>query len=82
MELFNKVAVVTGAAGGIGKAIINQLLEQGVKVLAVDLSEKSLKSTKVLMKNNCTLSRLMFLITDKSKPQLKLLQHISVAWTS
>ncbi|MGG5575264.1 SDR family NAD(P)-dependent oxidoreductase [Vibrio diazotrophicus] len=43
MELFNKVAVVTGAAGGIGKAIINQLLEQGVKVLAVDLSEKSLE---------------------------------------
>ncbi|MBD0787265.1 SDR family oxidoreductase [Vibrio sp. Y2-5] len=42
MDLFNKVAIVTGAAGGIGKSIINQLLEKGVKVLAVDLTEKSL----------------------------------------
>ncbi|MDN4696779.1 SDR family NAD(P)-dependent oxidoreductase [Vibrio parahaemolyticus] len=38
MELINKTAIVTGAAGGIGQAIIHKLLEQGAKVLAVDIS--------------------------------------------
>ncbi|EPA1952608.1 SDR family NAD(P)-dependent oxidoreductase [Vibrio alginolyticus] len=43
MELINKTAIVTGAAGGIGQAIIAKLREQGAKVLAVDISEQSLK---------------------------------------
>ncbi|MDY8148375.1 SDR family oxidoreductase [Vibrio sp. PBL-C16] len=42
MELINKTAIVTGAAGGIGQAIIAKLREQGAKVLAVDISEQSL----------------------------------------
>lgn len=42
MELINKTAIVTGAAGGIGQAIIHKLLEQGAKVLAVDISPQSL----------------------------------------
>lgn len=42
MELINKTAIVTGAAGGIGRAIIHKLLEQGAKVLAVDISPQSL----------------------------------------
>ncbi|EKZ8660531.1 SDR family oxidoreductase [Vibrio alginolyticus] len=43
MELINKTAIVTGAAGGIGQAIIAKLREQGAKVLAVDISEQSLQ---------------------------------------
>ncbi|UUM32013.1 SDR family NAD(P)-dependent oxidoreductase [Vibrio japonicus] len=43
MELINKTAIVTGAAGGIGQAIIHKLLAQGAKVLAVDISEQSLQ---------------------------------------
>lgn len=43
MELINKTAIVTGAAGGIGQAIIHKLLDQGAKVLAVDVSEQSLQ---------------------------------------
>ncbi len=43
MELINKTAIVTGAAGGIGQAIIEKLREQGAKVLAVDISEQSLQ---------------------------------------
>ncbi len=42
MDLFNKTAIVTGAAGGIGKAIVGKLLEEGVKVLAVDISQQAL----------------------------------------
>ncbi|MDF4311450.1 SDR family NAD(P)-dependent oxidoreductase, partial [Vibrio parahaemolyticus] len=43
MELINKTAIVTGAVGGIGQAIIAKLREQGAKVLAVDISEQSLQ---------------------------------------
>ncbi|EGQ8297844.1 SDR family NAD(P)-dependent oxidoreductase [Vibrio parahaemolyticus] len=43
MELINKTAIVTGAAGGIGQSIIAKLREQGAKVLAVDISEQSLQ---------------------------------------
>ena len=38
MERFGgKVAIVTGAASGIGRAIMDRLLEEGASVLAVDL---------------------------------------------
>ncbi|WMN89211.1 SDR family oxidoreductase [Vibrio parahaemolyticus] len=42
MELMNKTAIVTGAAGGIGQAIVGKLREQGANVLAVDISQQSL----------------------------------------
>ena len=44
MRLNNKVAVVTGAAGGIGSAIIERLVAEGAKVIAVDLSEAALEA--------------------------------------
>lgn len=41
-SLQNQIAVVTGAASGIGKAIAIKLLEHGVKVYALDMDEKKL----------------------------------------
>ncbi|CAE6946701.1 SDR family NAD(P)-dependent oxidoreductase [Vibrio sp. B1FLJ16] len=46
MELMNKTAIVTGAAGGIGQAIVTKLREQGANVLAVDISQHSLEVYK------------------------------------
>lgn len=43
MRLLNKTAVVTGAAGGIGQAIIRKLLAEGARVVAADLSADALK---------------------------------------
>ena len=40
----NKVAVVTGGAGGIGLAAGKQLAQEGASVLLVDLNEDSLKA--------------------------------------
>jgi NAD(P)-dependent dehydrogenase (short-subunit alcohol dehydrogenase family) len=40
----NKVAIVTGAAGGIGLAIVRRLLRDGVGVVLADLDEPSLQA--------------------------------------
>lgn len=40
----NKTAIVTGAAGGIGLAIVRRLLREGANVVLADLDEPSLQS--------------------------------------
>ncbi|MCM3709201.1 SDR family NAD(P)-dependent oxidoreductase [Sporosarcina luteola] len=42
MKLTDKVIVVTGAGGGMGKAIVSQLLERGAFVVGIDLSVDSM----------------------------------------
>ena len=39
MKLENKTAVVTGAASGLGKAIVEKFLEEGSKVIIVDINK-------------------------------------------
>ncbi|MFT4468870.1 SDR family NAD(P)-dependent oxidoreductase [Arthrobacter sulfonylureivorans] len=43
--LKNKVAIVTGAAGGIGRATVQRLAEEGLKVVAVDLDVEAAEKT-------------------------------------
>jgi meso-butanediol dehydrogenase/(S,S)-butanediol dehydrogenase/diacetyl reductase len=40
MRLHDKVAVVTGACGGIGRAIVDKFVREGARVLAVDLNQE------------------------------------------
>lgn len=37
MKVDNKVAIVTGAGGGMGKVVVEQFLEQGAKVAGIDI---------------------------------------------
>lgn len=43
MRLKNKVAVITGASGGIGREIVQVFVEQGASVIAADLNQDSVE---------------------------------------
>ncbi|CAM3844135.1 glucose 1-dehydrogenase [Aeromicrobium ponti] len=46
MRLADKVAVVTGATGGIGKAISEKFVKEGAQLLLVDLDQQRLEELK------------------------------------
>lgn len=43
MNFKNKIVLITGAAGGIGRALTTRFLNEGAKVCAVDISEEVLQ---------------------------------------
>ncbi|MHA6251726.1 SDR family NAD(P)-dependent oxidoreductase [Oceanobacillus sp. CAU 1775] len=44
-RLDGKVAIITGAAQGLGEALVKRFTEEGAKVVGVDLNEEKLKET-------------------------------------
>ena len=50
--LSRKVALVTGASGGIGKAIADKLVKEGANVVLTDLKEDTLAEAKSTYKND------------------------------
>ena len=51
MSIFkDKIAIVTGAASGIGKALAEELTGRGAKVIATDINEEALQSTVASIK--------------------------------
>lgn len=53
MEFDNKVALVTGVAGSIGKGIAARLVEQGAKVFITDLDQSQLDTICTELGENC-----------------------------
>jgi len=50
MRLKDRVAIVTGAAGGMGRGFAISLAGEGAKVVAVDIEMENLKKTEALVK--------------------------------
>lgn len=65
MRVTGKVLVVTGAAGGIGREVVLQLLQKGARVAAVDLNEAGLAETARLSGDTSALSIHPLDITDR-----------------
>ena len=64
----NKVALITGAGSGIGRALALELAENGCSLALVDWNEDSLAETKsMLEKKNVAVSTHAFDISDRDK---------------
>lgn len=53
MEFENQVALVTGAAGSIGKGIAQRLIEEGAKAFITDLKQEALDEICAELGDNC-----------------------------
>ncbi|XP_061558663.1 15-hydroxyprostaglandin dehydrogenase [NAD(+)] [Phycodurus eques] len=72
MSLKGKVAVVTGAAAGIGKAFSEILFKNGAKVVLLDVNESAGKSLMEALNKEDGQERTLFLSCDvQSEEQLK-----------
>ena len=64
----NKVALITGAGSGIGRALAKQLADEGCNLALVDWNEETLNETAALLKNkNVSISTHAFDISDRDK---------------
>ncbi len=63
MQLDNKVAIITGGAGGIGKGIAKALLKEGANVVIVDINKDAGQST---MKELEEFGKVHFILKDIS----------------
>ena len=61
----DKVAVVTGAASGIGRGIAERCAQEGMKVVLADLEQETLTQTEVELK--ATGATVLAVLTDVSK---------------
>lgn len=66
-KLKNKVAIVTGAASGIGRAITNLFISEGASVIAVDINEQRLH--EIQNENYAFESKLLTLQSDLTNDQ-------------
>jgi glucose 1-dehydrogenase len=64
MKLAGKVAIITGAARGIGRACAERYLKEGAKVVVADIAAEALEKTAAALGD---LSRIVAVGTDVSK---------------
>jgi NADP-dependent 3-hydroxy acid dehydrogenase YdfG len=64
-EFKDKVAVITGAASGIGRGLANRCMQEGMKVVLADIDEKALTQVEEEMK--AAGASVLAVLTDVSK---------------
>lgn len=66
MRIANNVFVVTGAANGMGRQVVLDLVRRGARVAAVDLDEAGLAETRTLSAATGSVSTHLVDVTDRS----------------
>ncbi|MBN1384047.1 MAG: SDR family oxidoreductase [Elusimicrobia bacterium] len=66
MKLKNKVAIITGGAGGIGQAIVKSFLKEGAQVVIAETDGPALKNTLAELKSSYK-NKIIGIKTDISK---------------
>src|SRR5690625_6449132 len=61
MEMIRKVAIVTGGASGIGRAICSELIQQNVFVIISDINEQLGKNTETELNKESINARYAYL---------------------
>ena len=65
IDFNNKVAVITGAASGIGRGIAEKCAEEGMRVVLSDIEEKTLSQVEEDLRSTGT--EVMSVVADVSK---------------
>ena len=63
-QLKDKVAIITGGSGGIGRAVAERFVKEGAQVLLVDLDEKELQEAVVAMQSDAV----SYCVADVTQP--------------
>lgn len=79
MKLENRVAIITGAAGGMGTVFTKRFLEEGAKVCAADTTQQGLDKLKEELGSP---AELITVVADISKEEDadKIYQAVNTAW--
>ena len=68
-EFKDKVAVITGAASGIGYGLVERCIKEGMKVVLADIDKRGLKKAEQNLKELYPKAEYISVITDVSKPE-------------
>jgi len=66
-EFEGKVAVITGAAHGIGRSLAHAFAKRGMKIVLADIDKKTLDEVTHELKKNS--DNVLAKVTDVSKPE-------------
>ena len=76
MEMIKKVAIVTGGASGIGRALCNELVQQNTFVIISDINEQAGKGFEAELNNETMKARYVYLDVTNYESVEKLLTEI------
>ncbi len=68
-DLSDKVALITGAAGLLGRRHAEALLENNAKVILTDINQSSLDSLKKNLSHNFPLNKIIIYLMDTTNPE-------------
>ena len=68
-EFKDKVAVITGAGSGIGYALVERCVKEGMKVVIADIDKRGLRNAEKNLKELSLEAEVIYVLTDVSKPE-------------